>query len=136
IFGALRYSGQPWWRALYLRGTYPQLQEAMDRAHRVFPSLGAGWNGSERRWTCPAGGTFRFAAAVRLPDLIAGRQGAESTEVNWDELGLVADPQMWLWMQARLRSPHPEAVIRARATANPGGPGNAWLRKRFVAPCG
>lgn len=136
IYGGLRYADQPWWRLLFLRETYPQLQEAMDRTHRVFPSLGASWNGSERRWTFPSGGTFRFASAGSLADLVADHQGAEYTEIAWDELGLVADPQMWLWLQTRVRSSHPDAILRLRATANPGGPGNAWLRRRFVDPCG
>lgn len=136
IYGGLRYSDRPWWRLLFLRETYPQLQEAMDRTHRTFPALGASWNGSDRRWTFPGGGTFRFASAANLADLVADHQGAEYTEVAWDELGLVGDPAMWLWLQSRLRSPDPEAVIRMRASANPGGPGNAWLRKRFVDPCG
>lgn len=136
IYGALRYIDQPWCRVLFLRLEYGDLLQIIQRTQTVFPSLGAEWRASERLWRFPSGATYRFAAATRLVDLVQDHQGSEYTEIAWDELGLVQDEAMWSWIKTRCRSPDPRAVIRYRASANPGGPGNAWLKARFVEPCG
>ena len=133
--GGLRYVNEPWAHELFLRRSYPELQEVMDRAARIFPRLGADYTDKEKRWTFPSGATYEFGYAERYADLMR-YDGREFTGLRWDELGHVPEERWWLYLITRLRSPHPDAVLRARASAMPGGVGNAWIRRRFVDPCG
>lgn len=135
LVDGLRYIDQPWCKVLFLRRSFPELREVMDRAHRLFPALGGVWSASEKRWTFPAGSIYEFGYASTYAELTQ-YDGREFTEVRWDELGHVPEVRMWLYLQTRVRSPHPEAVLRVRASAMPGGVGNAWIRKRFIDPCG
>lgn len=135
LYGGLRFIDQPWCHELFLRRSYPELQEVMDRAMRAFPRLGGEWLDREKRWTFPSGATYEFGYAERYADLMR-YDGREFTGLRWDELGHVPEERWWLYLITRLRSPHPEAVLRARASGMPGGVGNAWIRRRFVDPCG
>lgn len=135
MMGALRYIGEPWCKVLFLRRSFPELREVMDRAHKLFPGLGGSWKEQEKRWTFPSGATYEFGYADRYADLMQ-YDGREFTEVAWDELGHVPEERWWLYIMTRIRSAHPAARLRARASAMPGGVGNAWIRKRFVDPCG
>lgn len=136
LYGPLRYIDQSWQRVLFLRESYPALAQAMDRSHGVFPALGGAWSGERREWRFPSGATYRFGHAADLPSLVAVHQGSEYTHVAWDEIGLTGDPALWRWIATRVRSGDPRAVLQMRCSANPGGPGHRWLRRRFVDPCG
>jgi hypothetical protein len=135
LYGALRQVGHPSYRALLLRRTYPELRELMDRSLLTFRQLGAEWNEAGKRWTFPSGATVEFGYAETYKDVLR-YQGQEFTYIGWDELGLCAEERMWLFLLTRNRASAPGLILQARGSANPGGPGHAWLKKRFVLPCG
>ena len=135
LYKPLRHVHLPLFKALFLRVDFPSLRENMDRAHRIFPRLGAVWNEQDKRYTFPSGATYEFGYAETMKD-IRRYQGREPSHLVYDEIGQLADENVWTTMLAELRSPDPTIQTQAYATANPGGPGEPWLIKRFVKPCG
>lgn len=135
LYKPLRHVHLPLFKALFLRVDFPSLRENIDRAHRIFPTLGATWNEQEKRYTFPSGATYEFGYAETLKD-IRRYQGREPSQLVYDEIGQLADENVWTTLLAELRSPDPTIPRQALATANPGGPGEPWLIRRFVKACG
>ncbi len=132
LYDPLDTMAHPGARALFLRQTFPELREVMDRAHATF-SQHATWNGESRRWTFRSGATYEFGYCATWAD-VQRYQGQQYTAIAFDEIGNLAEERVWLFLLARLRSTSPALRVRARCSANPGGPGHAWLRRRFVDP--
>jgi hypothetical protein len=135
LFGALRQTDNASYRALILRHTYPELAELMDRAHGVFRRLGAVWNEQKKRWTFKAGAIVEFGYCETWKD-VQRYQGQQFSYIGFDEVGNLAEERIWAFLMSRCRSGGPGILPMMRASANPGGPGHAWLRKRFIDACG
>jgi hypothetical protein len=131
----LRYIDRPTYRGLILRSSFPELRELMDRAHEVFPQLGGVWNENEKRWTFRSGATYEFGYCSVFADVQRYR-GQEFGFIGYDEIGDLGDERVWTFLFSRCRSKDPLIPPRMRCTANPGGRGHTWLRKRFIEPCG
>lgn len=106
----------------------------MDRALGVFRKLGATWNVTEKRWTFPSGATYEFGYCENYSD-VQRYQGQEYTVICYDELGQCAEERIWTYLMSRNRAVDPRLIKRMRASANPGGPGHVWLKRRFVDAC-
>lgn len=130
----LRQMHHPKCSALFLRDTFPELQQAMDRAHERFPQYGAVWNQQEKRWEFPSGGRFEFGYCNSYKDVLQ-YQGDDFTDISWDELGKIPEQRIWTWLHTRLRTTAPDLELSACGSANPGGAGEAWLNKRFITKC-
>lgn len=122
-------------RALVLRTTYTDLRDVLDRMAVLYPQLGATWNADARRWTFPSGGTVETGYGESMGE-IARYLGREFTSIGWDEIGLLGDERVYLELLSRVRSTDATVPLRVRLSANPGGPGHAWLKRRFIGPCG
>ncbi len=133
----LRFADRPWMKVLLMRRTEPELQEMKDRAEQYYKPFGARWVETRKRWEFPAGGWIRMGYAERYAQL-ERHMGFEYSGVGWDELGQVPGERWWTRIISRIRSSDPEAqrYLMARATANPGGEGHAWVKRRFIGPCG
>ena len=134
LYGGLRQVHHPKYRALILRRTFPELRELIDRSHDLFPRLGGAWVASEKRWVFPSGSTFEFGYGETL-DEIQQYRGQQYTYIAYDEIGLVADQKVWLTLLTSIRHTSEGLVKMARCSANPGGKGHGWLRKRFINAC-
>jgi len=135
LYKPLRHVHLERFKVLFLRVDFPSLVENMDRAHRLFPAFGAVWNERDKRYTFPSGAVYEFGYAETLKD-IRRYQGREPSMLVYDEIGQLADENVWTTLLAELRSPDPDIPRQAFATANPGGAGEPWLIRRFVKPCG
>lgn len=139
IYSPLRFATKPWLRALILRRHLEDMQEIEDRLGNIIPRAwpGSKFNTQKRRWKLPAGGTLRMGYCDRFLD-VDRYIGNQYTYIGWDEIGQVPEERWWTLLMSRLRSPDPEGQRHcyARCTANPGGVGHAWLKKRFVLTCG
>lgn len=122
-------------RGLFLRTEYTDMVDIRDRMMALYPSLGATWEATDRRWRFPSGGFVMLAHGGTMTDL-GPLLGPEWTSIKFDELSLVKDETIWQMMLSRIRSPDPTVPLKARASANPIGPGREWLRQRFIVPCG
>lgn len=133
VMQAVRYAQHPATRALFLRTRYKDLLDVQDRMMALWPALGARWEASESRWRWPSGATVEMGYGANLRELGA-YLGREFTAVLFDEVGLLPEAAGWLQLMSRVRSTESSVPLRMRATANPGGPGHAWLKARFVTP--
>ena len=117
-----------------MRSTFPELREIMDRAFGLFPQLGADWRASDKRWKFPPhGSTIEFGYGETWAE-VQQYVGQEFTWLGYDELGKMPEERSWLLLLSRLRSKVPGTKVYARASANPGGAGHAWLSRRFIKP--
>lgn len=100
----------------------------------------ATYNKVEHRWTFKNGSTIDLAAIGRDDDVLKF-QGSELQRVAFDEATQFTEYQ-YRYLMSRLRASgqvkarlvelgrRPSAIL----TANPGGPGHAWVKARFVDP--
>lgn len=132
---ALRYVHVQGYRALICRASYPELQELMDRAAELYPSLGGTWVEQKKRWSFPSGAKVVFAYIETYEDA-CDHDGKQYHFLGFDELGKCKEERIWTRLLSRLRMPPDGVVLRARGSANPMGAGHAWVKRRFVNACG
>ena len=62
LMAALQQMHLPRYKALILRQTFPEVQELIDRSHRIFTQMQnpPAWSGSLKRWTWSGGGVLQF----------------------------------------------------------------------------
>ncbi len=135
IHDGLHGVDNPYHKALFLRRTFPELQEVMDRTQLEFKQLGADWRASEKRWVFPSGAIYQFGYCKDYQDVLQ-YQGQEFSWLGFDEGGNIPEERIWLFLLSRLRSKDASLRVFARVTANPGGAGHGWLKKRFVSITG
>lgn len=122
----------PWFHALILRKSFPQVRELIDKSHNyyrpAFPR--AKYNATEHRWTFPSGAFVEFGSMFTPADRenYRGKQFDliifdELTHFTWDE---------YAFMFSRNRPGGPGTFVGIRATTNPGGVGHGWVKERFI----
>ncbi|MHB8736495.1 MAG: phage terminase large subunit [Terriglobales bacterium] len=121
-------------RGLLLRHTYAQLHREVHVSHLVplLPKLGATFNAGTGVWQMPNGATLTLGYLEREQQA-EQYQGGERTWIGIDELGNFPDPAPVDKLRAVLRNTHGIPCVM-RATGNPGGPGQMWIRKRYIDP--
>ena len=62
-------------------------------------------------------------------------QGRQFDYIGVDELGQIADERVWTYLMSRNRASGPGLIRMMRGSANPGGPGHQWIKKRFIDTC-
>lgn len=134
LFGAVRQVEHPKYRALILRRTFPELRELMDRALAVFGQIGGTWNEQAKRWKWPSGATVEFGYCETYRDVLQ-YQGQQFAYIGFDELGQIAEERVWTYLMSRCRASGAGLTLQMRASANPGGPGHYWVKRRFVDVC-
>src|SRR5262245_49400649 len=134
LYGGLRQIDHPEYKALILRRTFPELRELIDRSLMVFPQAGGVWNQVDHRWKFPSGATYQFGYCGTYPEVMQ-YQGQQFTWIGYDEIGQLPEERVWLYLMSRNRASAPGLVRMMRASANPGGPGHAWIKRRFVSRC-
>lgn len=129
--------------SLILRRTFPELNAAGGIAYRLLERLSpdvATYNRSEHVWTFRNGSLIVLSHAQNENDVLR-HQGAEYQLIGFDELTSFTEWQ-YRYLGSRLRAAG-ELAARMRAagyrprrlaTTNPGGPGHAWVKDRFVDP--
>jgi hypothetical protein len=135
LYKPLKFIHRPLCKVLFLRVDFPSLQENMDRASREFPKFGAVWNERDRRWTFPSGARYEFGYAETIKD-VRRYAGREPSIICYDQIEQLTNEKVWTELLAEIRSPDPLILRQALSSANPGGPGEPWLIKRYVKPCG
>jgi hypothetical protein len=128
--------------ALAVRRTFPQLKEIIALGKEMLLPLGASWHESSKTFILPGGSSLECGFCERDDDRFqyTGRSWAM---IFVDEIQRYATPIFYDWIFSRLRSPIKEIngklwrlPLRVFSTANPKGPGNHWLRKRFIDTTG
>ena len=158
---ALQFADVPGYSALILRRSLTDLTQpgaliAMSREW-LDGRTECKFNANERKWTFDTGGkqpaTIQFGYLSHIQHV--GRyRGAEYHGIFWDELGEFPSAFPYRFLFSRVRRPAGidrdeiirrfgaapdgttllDIVLRVRGASNPGGPGMAWVKKRFVDP--
>lgn len=132
VIEALRQVHIPWYKALILRKTFPQLRELIDKTLNYYPRIypKAKYNGSSHTWRFPSGAQIIFGSLNRPQDKIQ-YQGQAYDFIAFDELTHFTQEE-YEYLKSRNRPNGPGTRVYMRATANPGGVGHGWVKDRFI----
>lgn len=156
LAAALQYSDVPGYDALIVRPSLAELYlpgSLIELAHEWLADTKARWSADTKTWRFPGAGrsgaggaSLTFGYLADASDL-ARYQGTSFSFLGFDELTRF-DEAHYRRMFRVLRQPLAgtgvasardgttlaEVPVRIRSTSNPGGPGHAWVRERFVNP--
>lgn len=118
---------------VFFRRTREDLREAIERSHAIYGPLGARYNESKKEWRFQSGARLKFAYLERDADA-QNYQGHSYTDLFFEELTNWPDPGPINKLRATLRSAA-GVPCQFHATGNPGGPGHAWVKQRYIDPC-
>lgn len=109
----------------------------------------AKWSGEDFQWTFPSGATLNFGY-IQNPDDLIKYHSSSYHFILFEEVAEFPTDTEFRYMFSRLTPSldvagdlprckcHGWSVadipLRMRATANPGGPGQAWVRQNFIIP--
>ena len=122
-------------RALLLRKSMPELRELIDKSRELYPKAfaGAKFREVEKIWRFPSGASLEFGYLDRDADVYR-YQGQSYTWIGIDELTQYPTEFPLQYLQSRLRTTNPAIQCYIRCTANPGGVGGHWVKKRYLDP--
>lgn len=131
----LRYVSKPAYKGLVTRQTFPEMEELIRRARRIYKAVEprVEYNAATRTFTFPSGALVVFGYLNSLEDC-ERYQGHEWADWDHDEIGNLADERIVDTMLAELRCPDLSIPRSFMASANPGGRAHAWLKRRYVVP--
>lgn len=138
LMRALVQIEKPGYRALILRKTFGDLADLIARAKELYPLVGGTYHETDHRWTFPTSGSpatveFGFFEIWKHHERYRGRAFAF---IGVDELGDWKEERFWLFLMSRLRAVAAGIAVQMCATANPGGEGHGWIKRRWITPCG
>lgn len=99
---------------------------------KLVPTARAKWNENRHDFVFPNGSRLE-CASLQYKDDVIDFQGAEIGWLGFEEVTEFLESQ-WEYMVQRLRAPADGIRPYACATTNPGGPGHAWVKRRWVRP--
>src|SRR6056300_575426 len=122
-------------RALLLRKSMPELRELIDKSRELYPKAfkGAKFREVEKIWRFPSGASLEFGYLDRDADVYR-YQGQSYTWIGIDELTQYPTEFPLQYLQSRLRTTNNDIQRYIRCTANPGGVGGYWVKKRYLDP--
>ena len=131
----LRYAHRAAHRALILRRSMPELRELIDKSRELYPKAfpGCKYKEVEKLWNFPSGAKIEFGFLERDADVYR-YQGQAYSWIGFDEITHQATEFSWNYLASRLRTTDPEIIPYMRCTANPGGVGAHWVKKRYITP--
>lgn len=131
VAGMTRDVRNPKYHGLIIRRTFPQLQEIIDRCHRLYPLMGARYKATDKRWEFPSGAVIDLGHMQHENDKY-NYQGKEFHRIGVDELTQFTETQ-YTYLFSRLRTTDPEIIPQIISTTNPGGIGHYWVKERFIS---
>ena len=131
----LRYAHRPAHRGLIIRRSMPELRELIDKSRELYPKAfpGCKYKEVEKLWNFPSGAKIEFGFLERDADVYR-YQGQAYSWIGFDEITHLPTEFAWNYLASRLRTTDSEIVPYMRCTANPGGVGATWVKKRYIDP--
>ena len=135
LIDPLRFAHRAAHRALILRRSMPELRELIDKSRELYPKAfpGSKYKEVEKLWNFPSGAKVEFGFLERDADVYR-YQGQAYSWIGSDEITHLPTEFGWNYLASRLRTTDPEITPYMRCTANPGGVGATWVKKRYVDP--
>lgn len=134
----LWYAGQqmvlhPFNRGGIFRRVFPSLERTLiPRSKQMYPRLGGRYNAVQHTWTFSNGSVLEMGS-LQYVDSVLDHQGTEYGFIGFEEVTEFEQYQID-YMIGRLRAPGPGIRPHMAATANPGGRGHRWAKRRWVKP--
>jgi len=131
----LRFAHRAAHRALILRRSMPELREIIDKSRELYPKAfpGSKYKEVEKLWNFPSGAKVEFGFLERDADVYR-YQGQAYSWIGFDEITHLPTEFSWNYLASRLRTTDSTITPYMRCTANPGGIGAHWVKKRYVTP--
>lgn len=135
IIDPLRFAHRAAHRALIIRRSMPELRELIDKSRELYPKAfpGCKYREVEKLWTFPSGAKIEFGFLERDSDVYR-YQGQAYSWIGFDEITHLATEFSWNYLASRLRTTDESITPYMRCTANPGGAGAHWVKKRYIQP--
>ena len=135
IVDPLRFAHKSAHRALILRRSMPELRELIDKSRELYPKAfpGCKYREVEKLWNFPSGAKIEFGFLERDADVYR-YQGQAYSWIGFDEITHLPTEFSWNYLASRLRTTDPDITPYMRCTANPGGVGAHWVKKRYISP--
>lgn len=135
LIDPLRYCHKKGHRALILRRSMPELRELIDKSRELYPRAfpGTKFREVEKIWNFPSGAKIEFGFLEKEADVYR-YQGQAYSWIGFDEITHLPTEFGWNYLASRLRTTDPSIKTYLRCTANPGGVGAHWVKKRYVEP--
>lgn len=151
LMAALQYACVPGYAAIIFRKERASLKlpGGLIPISQSWLANKAHWSGEDFQWTFPSGATLNFGYLLNPDDLIK-YQSSSYAFILFEEIAEWPTDTEWRFMGSRLtpvKDPDgtlpkckchgwsiADVPMRKRATANPGGPGQAWVRQHFIIP--
>lgn len=115
---------------ILFRRTLNELEQVISRSREIYEPLGWKYGEQKHLWTAPNGATLRLAYLDNDADA-SKYQGHAYTWMAFDELPNWPSPKPIDLLWGSIRSADGVPCFR-RSTGNPGGPGHAWVKKRYI----
>lgn len=135
LMHALQRIQSPNYRSLVMRRRYPDLIQPnglIDVAHEWLQTTDAVWNEQKKTWYFPNNCQLVFKHCNSENDKY-NVQGGEYQSIDIDEAGQFTETQI-SYISSRLRRDKNVSVKPTiRLSANPGGVGHEYLKKRYIA---
>lgn len=138
------------WRGVIFDREYKNLDDLIAKSLRWFPQFQDGArflrSKGDYKWIWPTGEELYFRQIKRKEDYW-NFHGQEFTFIGWNELCKFPTPELYDALMSCNRSsflaaehspdplnPLPQIPLVVFSTANPYGPGHAWVKRRFIDP--
>lgn len=120
-------------RGALFRRVFPSLERTLiPRSKAFYPRFGGVYNAVSHTWTFPNGSVLEMAS-LQYADTVLDHQGTEYGFIGFEEITEFLASQVD-YMIGRLRAPGPGIRPHLAGTANPGGKGHVWVKRRWVKP--
>ncbi len=116
-------------RGVLFRRTYDELTDIIEESRKIYGRCGWTYNETAHIWRSPNGATLFLRYLDRDSDA-DHYLGWNLQWLGFDEMGNWPDPKPIDKLWGTLRSTEGIPCVR-RCTANPGGPGHAWIKRRY-----
>ena len=131
----LRHAHRSAHRGLIIRRSMPELRELIDKSRELYPKAfpGCKYKEVEKLWNFPSGAKIEFGFLERDADVYR-YQGQAYSWIGFDEITHLPTEFAWNYLASRLRTTDSAITCYMRCTANPGGAGATWVKKRYIDP--
>lgn len=133
IIDPLRHTHNKNFRALIIRRTMPELRDLINRAKPLYQTLypSVKWKEQEKIFIFPSGAIIEFGYCAAEDDVMR-YHGQEYTYLAIDEITQFPDESVFEKLKMSVRTSDPTLKTYIRLYTNPGGPGQRWVKERFV----
>lgn len=127
---SLRQVGNPNYQAIIFRRTNDELEQIKVEARKMFPAAGGTYRENDNTGVFPSRARIYLRYMQHEQDRLK-YQGREFQYIAFDELTHFTESQ-YTYLFHRCRTSDPTLRCYIRASANPGGPGHSWVKRRFI----